>query len=147
MVSANGAWPRQAEGWIADLKMIRQNKDGRPIFSETTWRKLLETGKKLEDLGYVELSHKQNLFSRKVDPGYIYADLRGTDEVPIWDGPVPLLYFFAARGKSVPEEDERTILKDEFKRLKEGGCEPRFSFYATSEPEGLFFSDYEVSEL
>jgi len=127
--------------------MIRQNKDGRPIFSETTWRKLLETGKKLEALGYVELSHKQNLFSRKVDHGYIYADLRGTEIVPIWDDPIPLLYFFARQGESVPEEEERTMLKDEFKRLRDADCRPRFSFYATSEPEGLFFGDNEVSQL
>lgn len=127
--------------------MIRQNKDGRPIFSETTWRKLLATGKKLEALGYVELSHKQNLFSRKVDPGYIYADLRGTEIMPIWDDPVPLLYFFAGQGKSVPEEEERTMLKDEFTRLRDADCRPRFSFFATSEPEGLFFGDDEVSQL
>jgi hypothetical protein len=113
--------------------MIRQNKDGCPIFSETTWRKLFDTGKKLEALGYVELIHKQNLFSRKVDHGYIYADLRGTEIVPIWDDPVPLLYFFAARGTSVPEEEEGAILKAEFKRLRDADCRPRFSFYATSE--------------
>ena len=127
--------------------MIRQNKDGRPIFSETTWRRLLNTGKKLEALGYAELSHKQNLFSRKVDHGHIYADLRGTEEVPIWNDPVPLLYFFAGQGKAVPEEEERTILKEEFKRLRDADCRPRFSFYATSEPEGLFFCDEETSQL
>jgi len=127
--------------------MIRQNKDGRPIFSETTWRRLLDQGKKLESLGYVELSHKQNLFSRRIDHGFIYADLRGTDILPIWDDPVPLLYFFAAERISVPKEEERTILKDEFKRLRDADCRPRFSFYATSEPEGLFFGDYEVSQL
>ncbi len=93
------------------------------------------------------MSHKQNLFSRKVNHGYIYADLRGTEIVPIWDDPVPLLYFFAGQGESVPEEEERTILKDEFKRLRDADCRPRFSFYATSEPEGLFFGDDEVSQL
>src|SRR5208283_5049859 len=102
--------------------MIRENKDGRPILSETTWRKLLDTGKKLEALGYTELSLKQNLFSRKVNHGYIYADLRGTEVVPIWDQPVPLLYFYAGQGKSVSKEEERTALKDEFKRLREADC-------------------------
>lgn len=127
--------------------MIRQNKDGRPILSETTWRRLVDTGKKLEGLGYIELSHKQNLFSRKLDLGYIYADLRGTEEVPIWSDQAPLLYFFAAGGTSVTEEDQRTMLKAEFKRLRDADCRPRFSFYATSEPEGLFFGDDEVSQL
>ena len=127
--------------------MIRQNKDGRPIFSETTWRKLVDTGKKLEALGYVESSHKQNLFSMRVDRGYVYADLRGTEEVPIWGDPVPLLYFFATPGSSVPEQEERNILKEEFKRLRDADCRPRFSFYETSEPDGLFFNDGEVSLL
>ena len=108
---------------------------------------MLDTGKKLETLGYVESSQNQNLFSRMVDHGYMYADLRGTDEVPIWDDPVPLLYFFAVKGKTVAEEDERMILKDEFKRLRDAECRPRFSFYATSEPDGLLFGDDEVSQL
>ena len=93
------------------------------------------------------MSHKQNLFSRRVDHGYIYADLRGTEIVPVWDDPVPLLYFFAGQGRPVLEEEERTILKDEFKRLRDADCRPRFRFYATSEPEGLFFGDDEVSQL
>ena len=67
--------------------------------------------------------------------------------MPIWADPVPLLYFFAAPGKSVPEEEERRILKEEFKRLSDADCRPRFSFYATSEPDGLFFNDDEGSQL
>ncbi len=66
---------------------------------------------------------------------------------PIWEGPVPALCFSAGQGGSVPEEEERTVLKDEFERLRDAGCTPRSTFFATGEPDGPFFGDDEVSEL
>lgn len=125
--------------------MKRQNKDGRPIYSITTWNRLLDTGKKLEGLGYVENPGKPNLFSRVVDKGYLYADLQGTEIVPNWDSTCPYLYFYPTQGTSISDDEKRTILKSEFLRLKDNGCPARFSFYDVCEPDGLFVGDDEVS--
>ena len=125
--------------------MKRQNKDGRPIYSDLAWTKLLNSGKRLQDLGYTELPRKPNLFSRMVKQGILYADLQGTEVVPNWESTCPYLYFFPMRGTSIPEDEERTILKAEFKRLSDNGCPSRSSFYEVCEPDGLFFGDHEVS--
>ena len=126
--------------------MNRQNRDGRPIFSETTWQKLLDSGRKLAVLGCMESLGKPNLFSRTIDKGILYADMQGTEVVPIWDAPCPYLYFYPKNGTTVSADEKRVILKTEFVRLKEGGCQPRFSFYDIHEPDGLFCDDQDVSD-
>lgn len=78
--------------------MIRQNIDGRPIYSNELWRKLLQIGGKLRELGYVERNNqKPNLFSKHVQgDGYIYADLRGNEWEPIWGCPAINLYYYGS---------------------------------------------------
>ena len=120
--------------------MKRQNKDGRPIFSNTTWDKMLKSGRLIESQGYAESGAKPNLFFRKIETGVLYADMRGTDIVPIWDDTRPMLYFFPTN-PPMNDDERRSILKPEFARLKVAGCEPRFSFYETSEEGGLFVDD------
>ena len=75
--------------------MRRQNKDGRPIYSDKIWYQMVENGKKLQKLGYEESTKKPNLFyqiltSNQVNNGIIFVDIRGTDVIPIWEGPDPI---------------------------------------------------------
>ena len=72
--------------------MKRQNKDGRPIYSNKKWNQICQTGGMLEKLGYMESKKKPNLFYIRKNNGFIFADLRGTLIVPIWDDLRPLVY-------------------------------------------------------
>ena len=45
--------------------MIRQTFDGKPMYKDEVWLKMLETGKKLLDFGYIEALNKPNLFYKK----------------------------------------------------------------------------------
>lgn len=111
--------------------MKRQNKDGRPIYSDKKWQKLQETGEILEQIGYTESNNKPNLFYRKINGGFVFADLRGTEFIPIWDDLRPLVY------KSI-NLDFNSFMK-EFVLLKRSGCDPRGSFYDMCEPGGWGF--------
>lgn len=67
---------------------------------------MLETGKKLKKLGYKESTTKPHLFYKHIKTeirskdgqitrvnGAVFADLRGTEIVPIWSDSRPLIYF------------------------------------------------------
>lgn len=111
--------------------MIRQNRDGKPIYSHKKWQKLQETGEILEQLGYKESYNKPNLFYIQINKGIVFADVRGTEIVPIWDDLRPLVY----KSKNL---DFNSFMK-EVVRLKRSGCDPRGSFYDMYEPEGWGF--------
>ena len=49
-------------------------------------------GKKLETLEYMESQNKPNLFYKKINEKVIFADLRGTEVIPIWDDWRPMIY-------------------------------------------------------
>jgi hypothetical protein len=111
--------------------MLRQNKDGRPIYSEKKWQKLQEAGEILIQLGYKESYNKPNLFYRQISGGIVFADLRGTEIVPIWDDIRPLIY------KSENLDFNRFM--KEVVKLKRSGCDPRGSFYDMYELGGWGF--------
>jgi len=75
--------------------MIRQNIDGRPIYSYHLWCEMLESGQKLKKLGSLESINKPNLFYKLME-GYnpIYADLRGHEEFPIWEDSGLNMYYY-----------------------------------------------------
>lgn len=117
--------------------MIRQNLDGRSIYYDSIWKTIKKIGEKLIKLGFKESNQKPNLFFNvlKKNENYeqnqvYYADLRGTQIVPIWEDPRPLVY-----GSKVEISDfmKQTII------LKRNGCKPRGSFYDMFEPEGWGF--------
>ena len=87
-------------------------------------------GKKLETLEYMESQNKPNLFYKKINEKVIFADLRGTEVIPIWDDWRPMIY-----SKDLSNKD----FYIEYINLTREGCNPRVSFYDESEPEGRLF--------
>ncbi len=121
------------------------DKLGRPVYGRT-WQKLVQTGNRLIKAGYDEKDAKPNLFVRRIEAprhgvsGSYYADLRGTNTVPIWENPDPLFYAFLQ--PTPPPWLLRRLWSEEIGRLMSGyGIRVRLSFYETDEPEGLFFED------
>jgi len=76
-------------------KMIRQNIDGRSIYSYQVWCEILKSGEKLKQLGYKESYNKPNLFYKPIgENGVIYADLRGNDWIPLWEDSGLNVYYY-----------------------------------------------------
>ncbi len=111
--------------------MKRQNKDGRPIHSDKVWKRMLWIGANLRKIGYEESGMKPNLFYKNIndndEKGVIFADLRGTDIIPIWADASPITYY---RDVSFKRYIKEVII------LKRNECSPRTTFYQDSEPEG-----------
>ena len=97
------------------------------IISPYIYSKLLATGKKLESVGYTESNKKPNLFYNPVDSGMLFADMRGTKEVMIWEAPVPLVW--AQFNPDTPLWKKNRIQNEMELDLKEVGIEFRHSFY------------------
>lgn len=117
------------------------DKLGRPIYGRT-WERITNLGRLLVQAGYEEHGAKPNLFVRRdhVDgmECRFYADLRGTDVVPIWEDSNPLFYAFFR--PDPPIDRQRELWLREVERLgTRFGVSVRFSFYATSEPDGILF--------
>ncbi|MFW9880460.1 MAG: hypothetical protein ACFFG0_45915 [Candidatus Thorarchaeota archaeon] len=123
--------------------MKKQNKDGKPIYSDDVWNQMLGVGEKLENLGSQESVKKQNLCYKQLkyeitekaidsheSKGIMFVDMRGTDIVPIWDDPRPITY-----SKELPFRNYMI----EFIRLVRAGCSPRLTFFQSSEPDGWAF--------
>ncbi len=116
--------------------MIRQNKDGRPIYSDKIWNQMVENGEILQKLEYKENINKPNLFykcltSNQNKRGDINVDIRGTNVIPIWEDPDPIVYKF-----------DNLAFIDFMKEvviLKRSGVTIRFSFYDNCEPDGWGF--------
>ena len=128
--------------------MIRQNKDGRPIYKDSVWYQMIETGQKLRKLGHRDSRTKPNLFYKPIETeikskdnkiiqvkGAIFADMRGTEIVPIWSDPRPLVY-----SSDLPFN----IFLPEYIILERSGCSPRVSFYEECEPGGWMFGLDEI---
>jgi len=116
--------------------MKRQNKDGRPIYSDKIWYHIVENGKKLQKLAYEESNRKPNLFykiltSDQGKNGIVFVDIRGTDVMPIWEEPNPIVY-----------KNDNLAFNDFMKevvKINGLGVSIRFSYFDTCEPEGWGF--------
>jgi hypothetical protein len=101
------------------------DKFGREIFPHI-FRRLFAIGNKLISLGYVEAKSKPNLFVRDAKVVTFFADMRGTDTIPIWSDPTPLFYW----NWNKPVADlavRQNILYIEGKRLQMERVEIRLS--------------------
>lgn len=111
------------------------DKFGREIYADT-YNKMLHFGSILLRSNYKESRNKANLFFKKSGQNVIFfADMRGTEIVPLWEDPSPLLY--ATFPGTMPKWERRRLMEQEHASLGIG----RFSFYDGFEPDGLFFGD------
>ena len=115
--------------------MEPKDKFGNEIYPKT-YNKMLGYARILERHNYRESKKKPNLFYRKDGNVIFFADMRGTDMVPIWEDPSPLLY--AQFPDNKPMWNQRRLMKKEIETLKI--C--RLSFYDEYEPNGLMFDEY-----
>lgn len=107
--------------------MKRGDKFGRPIYSNEVWRRMLHQGRILTKLGYSESNRKPNLFYRTVDNETIFfADMRGTEIVPIWGDASPL--FYTRFGSKVPQWKRNRMRKEEWDKLIKAKVYPRRAF-------------------
>lgn len=105
--------------------MIPEDKFGSPIFP-SKFKYLQKQASILLNSGYFESRRKPNLFCRKFKEGWFFADMRGTEEVPIWADVRPLFYWsFEA---SIPLWKRRRLIKQELIHLFKVGCLCRLSF-------------------
>ena len=96
------------------------DKFGNQIYPKT-YNKMLGYARVLKAHGYTESLKKANLFYRKGAEGVFvifFADMRGTDSVPIWEDPSPLLY--AQFSDGMPGWKQRRLLEREYLELRTG---------------------------
>lgn len=104
--------------------MINRDKFGNEIYRKV-FERLLIKGQILSINGYTESHDKPNMFYKKLPEGILFADMRGTDMVPIWEDMSPLFYW--KFGEDVPMWKRRRIIEHEFGQLSKDGCECRLS--------------------
>lgn len=124
--------------------MEPKDKFGRQLYGKV-WSQLCENGAKLKQAGYWECTKKPNLFMKKEGDFSLYADMRGTEEVPIWDDTRPLFYAYPKDRKEAGKhqtEAIRQIIASEIYRLHSIGIDVRLSFCAECEPNGQNFGVY-----
>ncbi len=131
--------------------MIQQDKFGNQIYY-SKFKILIETAKKLQELNYKESFKKQNLFFKKTGEGCMFADMRGTDEVPIWEDTDPLFYWLF--NEDIPYWKQRRLIEEEIKIFIKRKCPFRVSFDVHDNPifnfenyESGSFVDFEGGEF
>lgn len=123
--------------------VIPKDKFGNPIYP-SKWIKLKANEKILLSKGYAESVSKPNLFFRKIPEGSFYADMRGTEIVPIWSDTAPLFYWkFHSK---IPNWKRRRLIKDELVELYALDCPCRLSFYFHDSEEFERTSTYTDTE-
>jgi len=115
---------------------------GIPIFKLSTFEVLCSNMMHLISNGYIESKKKTGLFYRKGTYDEIYfADMRGTDMVPIWSDPCPL--FYANFPDAMPYWKRCRLASAEYKNLSicRVSCEFDSTEYSVNVPElGLYMS-------
>ena len=114
--------------------MRPRDKFDREIFPRT-YARMLGFARILKKNGYIESRKKPNLFYKKTDLGVFFADMRGTDIVPLWEDARPLFYMHENPG--TPRWAKKRHMEEELRKLRI--C--RLSWHDEFDPEGLFFQE------
>ena len=116
------------------------DKAGHKLFPKC-FNVLERYGEALTEMGWREASKSPNLFYKNFMDTVVFADMRGTEIVPIWESPCPMLY--AAQNNPDWKKLRSLILAGrELNDYFEFAIPFRFSFYESCEEEGLFFGSY-----
>lgn len=107
--------------------MEAKDKFGNTIYPYI-YEKLLDIGNKLENIGFIESAQKPNLFYFNFNKDtVVFADMRGTVEVKIYEEPIPLIYF--KLNDWLPLWKQNRIKNEILKILNENQIPYRQSFY------------------
>jgi len=105
--------------------MIAKDKFGRNIFPKP-YSEMTDFGNILLKNSYNKSRNKPNLFYKKFSEGLFFADMRGTEEVPIWEDTRPLFYWKFE--SNIPNWKARRLIKNELIKLYKQNCFCRLSF-------------------
>jgi hypothetical protein len=108
------------------------DKFNRPI-NKKTFEIISGIGDRLFRIGYGESSKKPNLFYFNDLEMTFFADFRGTDVVPIWEDPRPLLYW--KKNKEIDNKEIIQRIVEHYGLLGSVHVETRRSFYENVEPD------------
>ena len=106
-----------------------------------TYQRILRTAEKLRDIGYSESEKKPNLFHFKDNLMVFFADMRGTDVVPIWEDSSPMIYWY--KGKDMDEIETLNHVLAHFELLGAHSIRFHLSFYEQAEQGSLTFDNYD----
>jgi len=106
-----------------------------PQYYPKTRAKLKRQSEGLLRAGARQAITKPWLFIFETHKGVIFADLHGTDEVPIWEDESALIYWQLTG----PEWQQRAAVRAVRRVCQNVGVKTRLSFYEMSEPDELFF--------
>lgn len=90
-----------------------------------TFTQMKRIGDVLLTLGYREAVKKPNLFYFRAGPVSFFADMRGTEIVPIWEDTRPLFWWRFQR--PLPLRARQIMVYIQWRRLAAQGLEPRLA--------------------
>ncbi len=108
---------------------------GRQIFPNC-YIKLVRIGKILEGMGWRESKKTPNLFYKEFADLMVFADMRGTEIVPIWEDSCPMIYVH--QGEQWMRRRSNKLAQNELDQAK---IPYRYSYYDECEEGGLIFGD------
>ena len=111
--------------------MINRDKFGHTIYP-SRFRLLKANEKVLLITGYLESRTKPNLLYKVIPEGCLFADMRGTEEVPIWEDTRPLFYWNINDG--IPGWKARRVVRLELEKLFRAGSPCRLSGEVHDDP-------------
>ena len=119
------------ERWFTD----RFGNELYPGLRSRLWR----YGAALERIGFKQSNEKPYLFRMPGSVGVVFADLGGTEVIPIWEDDSAYIH-----GKlECPDWRKRQIIKKVREHCHQADVPTRLSFYEENDPEGLFFAEYD----
>jgi hypothetical protein len=122
---------------IEAASMQPYDKMGRKIYPNC-YDVLLRIGETLTRLGWRESKKSANLFYKELAGCIVFADMRGTEIVPIWEDPRPMIYVSNDEKEQWKRRRSNIITK---KELDKAEVPYRHSFYDLCEEGGLEYGD------
>lgn len=100
------------------------DKFGKNIYPHI-FKIIISHGKVLSSLGYRESKSKPNLFFHNTSKITFFADMRGSDEIKIWENTAPLFYWQWNTHEALTLSKKQKLVYNEWKNIE--SAQPRLS--------------------
>ena len=137
----NGTVHEEKGAVRSTMREWEENRYGRRMYPRVASR-VWKIGRGLEAAGFRQARSKPWLFIREFQQGPVFANLGSTTEVPIWEDASAMIH----DQLRAPDWLRRKILRTVEEELTEHEIPFRYSFYATSEPGGLWVGPLDESQ-